>query len=133
MQASVDEIAAVNEVGPIIARSVHDFLHSPEGRQTIEDLREIGVKMEVDEQADQLLGNELQGKTFVVTGTLSKYKRDEIERLIELHGGRAASSVSSKTDFVIAGENAGSKKAKAEALGIPIITESDFEAMLARK
>lgn len=133
MQASVEEIAAVNEVGPIIAQSVYEFLHSPEGHQTIEDLKKIGVKMEIDEQSDLPVGDELQGKTFVVTGTLSKYKRDEIERLIELHGGKAASSVSSKTDFVIAGENAGSKKAKAEALGIPIISESEFEAMLEKK
>jgi DNA ligase (NAD+) len=69
--------------------------------------------------------------TSVVTGTLEKYKRDEIDALIELHGGKAGKSVSKKTDFVVAGADAGSKLAKAESLGVPVLSEAEFEAMLA--
>ena len=70
------------------------------------------------------------GKTFVVTGTLSKYTRDHVHELIERHGGRASSSVSGKTDYVLAGEKAGSKLAKAEKLGVSVISETDFEQMI---
>ncbi len=72
----------------------------------------------------------MEGKTFVVTGTLQKYSRDEIEELIVRHGGQASSSVSKKTDYVVAGENAGSKLDKAKELGIPVISEAEFEERL---
>jgi len=72
----------------------------------------------------------LKGKTLVVTGTLAKYTREQIEELIARHGGRAASSVSKNTDYVIAGEKAGGKLAKAQALGVPVITEEEFERLL---
>ena len=72
----------------------------------------------------------LEGKTLVVTGTLQRYSRDEIQELIARHGGRAASSVSKKTDYVVAGEKAGSKLAKARELGVPVLTEDEFEALL---
>jgi DNA ligase (NAD+) len=127
--ASLDELSEVNEIGPIIARSVHEFLHSEFGRQTIKDLRRVGVRMESAEptgQAPQVL----EGKTLVVTGTLSKYTRDEINELIARHGGRAASSVSKKTDYLVAGENAGSKLDKARQLGVPVLTEDEFERLL---
>ena len=78
----------------------------------------------------EALGAQLEGKTVVVTGTLSKYTRDEIKGLITQYGGKAGSSVSSKTDFLVAGEKAGSKKTKAESLGIPVLTEDEFEALL---
>ncbi len=127
--ASVEELSAINEIGPIIAQSVHDFLHSKHGRHSIGDLGRMGVKMESAQPAGEV-SRVLEGKTLVVTGALQKYARDEINALIERHGGRAASSVSSKTDYVVAGEKAGSKLAKAQKLGVPVLTEDEFEALL---
>ena len=128
--ASVAELASVDEVGEIIAASVHEFLHSEYGQATVDDLIALGVNTESASSAAESLGNQLAGQTIVVTGTLSKYTRDEIKALIEKHGGKAASSVSKKTDFVVAGENAGSKQAKAQSLGIKIITEVQFEDLI---
>ncbi len=127
--ATVEQLSETNEIGSIIAQSVFDFLHSPFGEETIADLRSLGVKM--DAVGGSAGGaRALEGKKLVVTGTLTKYSRDEIEELIAQHGGHAASSVSKKTDFVVAGENAGSKLAKAQMLGVPVITEEEFERML---
>jgi DNA ligase (NAD+) len=129
MEAGVEQLSEINEIGPIIAESVHDYLHSQVGRQTIADLRRLGVNMESAAVAAE--GAEvMQGKTLVVTGTLQRYTRDEIKELIARHGGRAASSVSSKTDYVVAGEKAGSKLAKAQKLGVTVLTEEKFEALL---
>ena len=128
MAASVDELSETNEIGPIIAQSVYDFLHSKFGAETIEDLKSVGVKMKSAAQAGG--SRRLEGKTLVVTGTLQKYSRDEIEELIAQHGGHAASSVSKSTDYVVAGEKAGSKLAKAQELGVPVISEEEFERML---
>jgi DNA ligase (NAD+) len=94
--ASVEQLSTVNEIGPVIAQSVHDFLHSEFGTATIADLKRIGVSME--HAAAPRAARTLEGKTLVVTGTLQRYKRDEIEEVIARHGGRAASSVSKKTD-----------------------------------
>jgi DNA ligase (NAD+) len=128
MQASAEEISEVPEIGAVIAQSVVDFLHSDFGRRSIDQLRKVGVLMESIEgrSASQVL----QGKTLVVTGKLKNYSRDEIHALIETHGGHAASSVSHKTDFLVAGEDAGSKLDKAQELGVAIISESDFERLL---
>jgi DNA ligase (NAD+) len=117
----------VNEVGGIIAKSVYDFLHSDYGQQTIDDLRSLGIIMEAEKKAAPAGGGALAGKTIVVTGTLKTYKRNEIEELIARHGGRAASSVSKKTDFVLAGEEAGSKLDKAKQLGVKVISEEEFQ------
>ena len=106
-------MSETNEIGPIIAQSVYDFLHSKFGQETIADLKSVGVKMESAARAGG--PRALEGKTLVVTGTLQKYSRDEIEELITRHGGHAASSVSKNTDYLVAGEKAGSKLAKAEA------------------
>ncbi|MCA9271164.1 MAG: NAD-dependent DNA ligase LigA, partial [Planctomycetales bacterium] len=127
--ASVEELAAVHEIGDVIAQSVYDYLHSDDGVQTIDDLRSSGLVMEEPQAA--AAGGALTGKTLVVTGKLEKYSREEIEALIQRHGGRAASSVSKKTDFVVAGADAGSKLAKAEKLGVPVMSEADFDALLA--
>jgi len=129
MEAGVDQLSTINEIGPIIAESVHDYLHSKLGRQTIADLRRLGVKMESAARGAKR-SRALEGKTLVVTGTLDRYTRDEIQELIARHGGRAASSVSSKTDYVVAGEKAGSKLAKAQQLGVPVLTEDEFEALV---
>ena len=126
--AGVEQLSRTNEIGPIIAQSVYDYLHSPFGRETIEDLRRLGVSME--QAAAPRAARTLEGKTLVVTGTLQAYSRDEINEVIARHGGRAASSVSKKTDYVVAGAEAGSKLAKARELGIRILTEAEFEQLL---
>jgi DNA ligase (NAD+) len=128
MAATVEQLSETDEIGSIIARSVYDFLHSPFGRETIEDLKSVGVTMEQAALAHGLRA--LEGKMLVVTGTLQKYSRDQIEELITRHGGHAASSVSKNTDYLIAGEKAGSKLAKAEKLGVKVISEEQFEAII---
>ncbi len=128
MAASAEELGDTNEIGPIIAQSVYDFLHSKFGTETIEDLERAGVKMQSVVRAGG--SRALEGKTLVVTGSLQKYGRDEIEELIARHGGHAASSVSKNTDYLVAGEKAGSKLAKAKELGVKVITEGEFERLL---
>ena len=127
--AGVEELSEINEIGPIIAGSVHAFLHSPFGRRTIDDLSELGLKLTAP-RAPRATASEINGKTFVVTGTLAKYKREEIEELITRNGGRAASSVSKNTDYLVAGEKAGSKLEKARSLGVKVIDEATFETLL---
>ena len=129
-QATREELAAVDEIGEIIAASVFEFLQSDYGKATIEDLAGAGVKMESLEAAADSGMQKLAGKTFVVTGTLAKYTRDEIKGLILRHGGKAASSVSGKTDFLIAGDKAGSKLEKAQKLGVKVLTEQEFESLI---
>jgi len=128
----VEELSTIDEVGPIIAQSVYDFLHSPFGEEAIGDLRSLGVQMEAEStpNADTESGGALSGKTIVVTGTLTKYTRDEINELVERHGGRASSSVSKNTDFVVAGEKAGSKLEKARQLGVRVLDEGQFDKLL---
>ena len=129
--ATVEQLSETNEIGPIISQSVFDYFHSEFGEATIADLRSVGVKMDAIASGEAAgVFRALEGKTLVVTGTLTKYTRDEIAELITLHGGRAASSVSKKTDYVVAGENAGSKLEKAQSLGVPVITEEDFERLV---
>jgi DNA ligase (NAD+) len=122
--ATVEELSAIDEIGEIIAQSVYDFFHSPAGQKTIAHLKEVGIdpKMKKTSSAHQPLA----GKTIVVTGTLPTLKRDEIEQMIVAAGGKAAGSVSKKTSFVVAGEDAGSKLAKANELGVEVIDEEEF-------
>ena len=127
--ASVDDLSQINEIGPIIARSVYDFLHSEAGGKIVNDLRSVGVKMEMERSEAGPGGRPFEGKTFVVTGTLQKYTRDEINTAIERLGGRATSSVSKNTDYVVAGEKAGSKLTKARQLGVTVLDEDAFEAL----
>ncbi len=134
LKASAEEIAEVPEIGSIIASSVYDFLHGEYGSITIEQLREVGVQMREQVPDNGTTGQVTQlfkGKTCVVTGTLKKYTRDAIHALIEQHGGRATSSVTRGTDFLVVGEKAGSKLQKAESLGVTIISEDEFERMIA--
>jgi DNA ligase (NAD+) len=133
-RATVEELSAVPEIGPVIAQSVYDFLHSEFGRRIIEDLRRLGVRMEEKEEKEaEKVPQTLLGKTVVVTGTLKRYSREEAEAVIARHGGRPTSSVSSKTSFVVVGENPGSKLDRARQLGIPVLNEEQFEAVLAGK
>jgi DNA ligase (NAD+) len=128
-QATVDDLNAVNEIGPAIAQSVHDFFHSPSGKHVIHELQSVGVdpKMEVIKIPDAPTADlPLAGQTIVVTGTLEKMDRPEIEALIVKLGGKASGSVSKKTTYLVAGENAGSKLAKAKELKVPVLTEAEF-------
>ncbi len=126
--ASIEELTAVDEVGPIIASSVHEFIHSDHGEKTVDRLASCGVSMTSPIRRKEK--GLLAGKTIVVTGTLASYKRDEIKELIASLGGRASSSVSKKTDFVVAGEEAGSKLDKARTLGVQVLTEAEFDALI---
>ncbi|MHB0957616.1 MAG: NAD-dependent DNA ligase LigA [Pirellulaceae bacterium] len=130
-QASLEELASIREIGPVIAASVHQFLHSPEGQQAIGALRAAGVVMESPQTRRPPAFQPLAGKTIVVTGTLTTFTREEIETLITQLGGRPAASVSRKTDFVVAGEKAGSKLVKAQQLGVRVLTEAQFRTLIA--
>ena len=130
MSADLQTIGNTNEIGPIIAQSVFDYLHSDDGIELIQQLRAAGVSLDASGEDAVDSTGVFAGKTVVVTGSLSKYSRDEIERLIEQRGGRAASSVSKKTDFLIAGEAAGNKLEKAKGLGVPVLTEAEFDALI---
>ena len=127
MNASADEIASIDGFGDVMASSVYKAFHEQHMIDLIERLKGYGlntsyVKTQVDDR--------FAGKTFVLTGTLPTLKRDEAKALIEKYGGKASGSVSKKTDFVLAGEEAGSKLTKAQELGIEIITEEQFRKMI---
>jgi len=130
--ADLETLRNVPEIGPVIAQGVHDFFASPSGREVVGRLREAGVKMTSDQPA-ATVGGPLAGKTGVVTGTLERFSRSGAEEAIKSAGGRAASSVSKNTDFVVAGEAAGSKAEKARQLGVEIIDEAEFLRRLGAK
>jgi DNA ligase (NAD+) len=129
--ASEEELAAIPEIGPAIAASVHEWLASDYGRATIRGLREAGVRLDVP-AAERVEEGPLTGKTLVVTGTLERFTRQEAEAAIRLAGGRATGSVSKKTDYLVAGAEAGSKLDKATKLGVAVIDEAAFEKLLGR-
>jgi DNA ligase (NAD+) len=128
--ASEADLAAVPEIGPTIAASVHEWLTSEYGRDTIAGLEAAGVRLDVPE-AERIGAGPLTGKTLVVTGTLQRFSRPEAEEAIRRAGGRASGSVSKKTDYLVAGAEAGSKLDKAIKLGVPVIDEATFERLLA--
>jgi len=128
--ASVQELASIHEIGDVIAGSVYRFLHDPYGSDLIERLLAVGVDM-TEPKISSTQGNSiLGGKTLVITGTLVRFTRDEIKDLIEKLGGRASDSVSKKTDYLVAGEKAGSKLEKATSLGVPVLTEDEFAKLI---
>ncbi|MGB7159123.1 MAG: NAD-dependent DNA ligase LigA [Tepidisphaeraceae bacterium] len=130
-KATQDELSAVHEIGDVIADSVHDFFHNDAGAAAIKQLRAAGIDPKMDKiAAPQALP--LAGQTIVVTGTLPTLGRTEIEELIAKLGGKASGSVSKKTSFLVAGEEAGSKLAKAKELGIPVLTEAQFKQKIAQ-
>jgi DNA ligase (NAD+) len=130
LAAPLEELESIHEIGGAIARSVHEFLHSPYGQKTIEDLRAAGVDMTAPRRAAASADGPLSGKSVVVTGSLEKYSRDQAHALITAHGGRPSSSVSKKTDFVLAGTEAGSKLDKARQLGVQVIDEAEFDRLI---
>ncbi len=125
--ASAEELAKVDDIGEIIAESIVAFFGYPENKDMISRLLSAGVSPQPVDRPNEGV---FTGQTIVVTGTLAKYSRQEIEQLIRDQGGAAASSVSKKTTFVVAGEKAGSKLEKAQKLGIPVITEEEFDIRL---
>lgn len=129
MQASVEELSAIDEIGEIIAKSVYEFFHQEQTIDLIQRLKNAGVNTE-KKQDDIEEDNRFEGKTFVLTGSLEKYSRQEASAIIEKFGGKTSSSVSKKTSYVLAGEEAGSKLEKAISLGIAIIDEDEFEKMI---
>ena len=130
LAAGADEIERVPDVGPVIAASVHRFFQQPHNREVIAALRERGVHWSPVEPSAAASGSPFSGKSWVLTGTLSALTREEAqERILEL-GGKVSGSVSKKTDYVIAGEDAGSKLRKAQELGVEVISEQQFLELL---
>jgi DNA ligase (NAD+) len=129
-EADIEQLSEINEVGPIIAQSVYEFLHSGYGDRMIHRLAEAGVSLQAAMSDATLSNQSLAGKTFVVTGKLEKYTRDEIHALVEQHGGRATSTISGSTDYLVAGEKAGSKLEKAKSLGVTVLSETEFESLI---
>ena len=127
MNASCEELTEVNDVGTVTAQNIFEWFHQPQSRHMIERLRQAGLNFE---SKIVLSDTRFSGMTFVLTGALSKFTREEATEKIELFGGKASGSVSKKTTFVVVGENAGSKERKARELGIPILSEDDFLKMI---
>ncbi len=125
--ASEEELTAIDDVGGVTAAYIRAWLDSPQSQHLIRRLKEAGVSMEAVEQS---AGDQFKGMTFVLTGALERFTRDEAAALIESRGGKASGSVSKKTTYVVAGENAGSKLRKANELGVPVLTEAEFAEML---
>ncbi|MBI4394584.1 MAG: NAD-dependent DNA ligase LigA [Candidatus Omnitrophica bacterium] len=130
MEASEEELCGIREIGPTTASSIVDFFKESHNRQIIEKLKKAGVRSNLIETKKE--GTPLSGKTFVITGTLKRFSRSDAEQLIRRFGGYASSSVSQKTDFLVVGEDPGSKYDKAKKFGIKIMSEDEFEKMVAR-
>jgi len=128
MNVSIEELSVQNDVGEITAKSIYEFFREEQSIDLINKLKLAGVNMESLEEENT--DNRFEGKTFVLTGALSKYSRDEASDIIEKLGGKTSGSVSKKTSYVLAGEDAGSKLTKAQNLGVTVITEEEFEEMI---
>lgn len=129
MKAKFEDLSMINDIGPIVANSILAFFQQEQTRDLIEKLKLAGVNTIAEEMAHT--DNRLEGKTFVLTGTLERHTRGEASNLIEQYGGKTSSTVSKKTDYVLAGQEAGSKLTKAQNLGITILSEEEFEEMIA--
>ena len=126
--ASVEELTQVEDIGEISAQAIHQYFRDPASQTIVERLKQYGVNMARQQQEG---GDErFRGKTFVITGTLPSMGRKEAAELIELHGGKVSGSVSKKTDYLVAGDNAGSKLDKANALQIPVLSEEELLGMI---
>ena len=128
MNASAEDFEKIEGFGSVMAQSVQGYFALESTRELIDELKQLGLKMKPSEQKPK--GGLFEGKTFVLTGTLPNMKRSEAAKLIEAHGGKTSSSVSKKTSFVVAGEEAGSKLTKAQSLGITILSEQELLDML---
>lgn len=131
MNATCDQLAATKDIGPRIAENVVEYFANPINRDIIERLRNAGLQMAMPAESTEGRTDLLEGKSFVISGTFSRHSRDEYKELIERNGGKNVGSISKKTDYVLAGENMGpAKREKAQALGIPVIDENQFLAMI---
>ena len=126
-QASAEELTAIGDIGPITADYIRRWIDDPQSQDLMGRLKAVGVNMTCKEE---LVDNRFSGMTFVLTGALERFTREEAGEMIEKRGGKAAGSVSKKTTYVVAGENAGSKLRKAQELGIPVLTEEEFLELL---
>ncbi len=134
MSATEARLAEINGIGPILAESIHAYFQSPAGHKIIEELRAAGLKLTEDRRPTApKAGADLTGKSVVVTGTLKNYQRKEIEDLIRKLGGKPAGSVSKSTAFVVAGDKAGSKRDAAEALGVRVYSEEEFDKLIEKR
>jgi DNA ligase (NAD+) len=127
-EATVEELTAVEGIGPIVAQRIRDFFESPRNQGIVKKMADAGVLLE-QARVEPKVGH-LTGKNFVLTGGLERWSRDETQQVIEEAGGKVVSSVSKKTDYVVVGEKPGSKLAKAEALGIPLLNEQALAELL---
>ena len=123
----MEEISAIDGFGAVMAGSVTDYFSRQESRELIESFRKAGVNLTEPREEK---GDLFAGKTFVITGTLPTYTRKEAQELIEANGGKVSSSVSKKTDFLLAGEDAGSKLLKAQQLGLQLLAEAELQQMI---
>ena len=128
MQASLEELSEIKDIGEIMATSIEEFFKQEQTQDLIQKLKDASVNMNYLEEAGE--DNRFEGKTFVLTGSLEKYTRGEASNIIEKLGGKTSGTVSKKTDYVLAGEEAGSKLTKAQNLGVTIISETEFEEMI---
>ena len=127
MSASEEELQEVNEIGPRVSAAIREFFDEPKNVALVERLEKAGLKFTGQKKQR---GTTLAGKTFVLTGTLLRYSRDEAKKLIEDAGGKVVGSVSKKTDYVVAGDEAGSKLDKARELGVAVIGEKEMEELV---
>lgn len=126
--ANFEQLSQINDIGEVMANSIIEFFMQEQTKDLIEKLKKAGVNMNcLEEESDD---KRFEGKTFVLTGSLELFTRKEAEDIIEKLGGKTSSSVSKKTDYVLAGEEAGNKLTKAQSLGINIISETDFKEMI---
>lgn len=126
--ASLESLISIDDMGEIMAESVYEFFAQDQTKDLIEKLKQAGINME--SERNENIDLRFDGKVFVLTGSLDKYSRKEAEEIIEKFGGKTSSSVSKKTSYVLSGEDSGSKLIKAQSLGIPIITEQQFDDMI---
>ena len=127
MKATFEELKEAEEIGEKIATSILKFFKEPKNQEIIRRLKEKGLHFELRKEDKNLKSEKLKGMTFVVSGTFQNYSRDEIKKEIEAHGGKNAGSISSKTTYLVGGENMGPEKLKkAQSLNIPVISETDF-------
>ena len=127
MSATATELACIDEIGEVIAQSVEDYFKEPKNRELVEKLRSFGLQMEISKEKAALKTDKLAGKIIVISGTFEKHSREQLKEFIELNGGKNSSSLSSKTNFILAGANMGpAKEEKANKLGIKMISEDEF-------
>ena len=129
IHASIDQLTAVPDIGPVVAAAVRGYFDEPQNQRLIQELAAAGLKMDAPIVAGEAPGP-LTGKTFVLTGTLNGLSREDATEAVQSRGGKGIGSVSKKTDYVVAGADPGTKLAKAQTLGIQILDEAAFRALL---